>query len=78
MKKEYNREISTGEALAIAEKDMANVVIWPDDVWCFVEDLDEYLTHKSDDYIIKEVDLSLTEDGIDEFVYNYNRESVTA
>jgi len=74
MKKIYNREIATGEALDNSEKDMVSVVIWPDDVWCFVEDVDEYLMHKSDDYIIKEVDLSLTEDGIDEFVYNYNRE----
>lgn len=27
-------------------------VLWPDGTWCYVEELDDYLTMMSDDYII--------------------------
>lgn len=76
MKKTYGRAILTDETETIMKEDNISICVWPDDVWCFVEDVDEYLQSpaaKSDDYAIKEVHISLDEDDIDEYVYQYNR-----
>ena len=32
-----------------------DLVVWPDDSWCYLEDLEEY-TWKSDDYVVVSVD----------------------
>ena len=34
----------------------SDIMLWPDGVWCFSEELDEMLTYKSDDYRIIEED----------------------
>jgi hypothetical protein len=34
-----------------------NILIWPDDTWCREENMWEY-DWKSDDYVLKETDLS--------------------
>lgn len=36
------------------------VYVWPDGVWCEKEELEEYLTYKSDDFMVK----SFIDDGI--------------
>ena len=65
VKKIYNNPVALGETLP---EDMVSIAIWPDDNWCFVEELEEYIW-KSDDYIIKKVSLNLEEDGIDKYVH---------
>lgn len=43
--------------------------IWADDTFCEDEDLNEYLTFMSDDYLTCAVDMALLEDG-DMCTYN--------
>lgn len=78
MNKTYNREVSLGENLPeeeLMKEDNISIVVWPDNEWCFVEDLEEHMRDagKSDDYAIKEVHVSLEEDDIDEYVCAYNQ-----
>ena len=48
------------------------ICIWPDDVWCFRENLESYLDQKSTDYDVVEIDSKLDTEAICEYVKNYN------
>lgn len=41
---------------------MITICVWPDDTWCYLEDLEEYLTWHSDDYLY----LTMTEEIFEE------------
>jgi hypothetical protein len=53
---------------------MGNIVprticIWPDGLWCDKRELNEYLTFRSDDVIIHEVEENLSADEIDSMAH---------
>jgi len=49
------------------------ICFWPDDQWCFMEDIWEY-DWKSDDYTIHYVPEECTEDDIDVIVMDTNNQ----
>lgn len=36
-----------------------SVAVWADGTWCYIEELDEYLTFMSDDYCLEDVEAVL-------------------
>lgn len=53
-------------------KDKVAVCVWPDETWCFQDDIEEY-SWKSDDYIIYHVPDELSDEDIDALVTKLNK-----
>jgi hypothetical protein len=39
----------------VKEVSMSKIAVWADYDWCWLDNIDEYLVFKSDDYVIKQL-----------------------
>jgi len=47
---EFDAAVDRDAAKHPTHPDITGICHWPDGTWCYVEDLDEYLTFMSDDF----------------------------
>lgn len=52
----------------INEEKWQTICVWPDEVWCYREELEGFLLIKSDDYSLNEVPFDFSNNDIDEYV----------
>lgn len=45
------------------------IYVWPDAAWCYEDELEEYLSYKSDDYVYTVLSDTCHLDDIDKFAY---------
>ena len=52
----------------------STIFIWPDDTWMYASDYEDIeMTHKSDDFAVKEISLDCDDECIEEIVIKYNK-----
>ncbi len=51
----------------MTSKNRVTVYVWPDGIWCLVEDVEQY-AHKSDDYTKVTADADHIEEAVQAFI----------